>query len=115
MKLNQLKNFPKEKERCKCYDDGNRPALLTNFHSFSNICASCGKPMSSELKACNSIIKQIGELLIKLNVKKTEYTIFSFLHKKGLSQTYRTQCCVDGCSRCDGTGYMLNDLGVALT
>ena len=47
---------PEKKERCKCYDNGNKPALLTDFHSGSNICASCRKPMSSELKIYNQAI-----------------------------------------------------------
>ncbi len=55
--------LPKKKERCLCYDNGNKPALLTNFHSGSNICASCGKPMSSELKIHNQAIQEMKRRL----------------------------------------------------
>jgi len=77
MKIKQLEAvnalaLPKEKERCTCYDNGNKPALLTDFHSGSNICVSCGKVMSSELKVyntCLSLVKEVevdvGKLLDK--------------------------------------------------
>jgi len=45
---------PKEKERnvvegeyCICYEEGNRPALLTDWRK-TNICQSCGKPKREE-------------------------------------------------------------------
>ena len=41
--------------------------------------------------------------------------IFQFFYDKGLSKKYRDRCkCVDGCMECDGTGYILNGLGMAL-
>ena len=48
-------------------------------------------------------------------MEKLRNKIFQFLYDRKLSQTYRFKCrCIDGCVDCDGTGYILNDLGVAL-
>ena len=55
------KLLPEKVDRCKCYDNGNRPALLTDFHSGTNKCASCGKIMSSDLKIYNQVIDEMTE------------------------------------------------------
>lgn len=51
----------------------------------------------------------------RLSERDIEQFIFTFLYKRKLSETYRHKCrCVDGCADCDGTGYILNKLGIAL-
>jgi len=50
----------------------------------------------------------------KHTLKEIENMVFSAAHKID-DRFYRTQCgCEDGCSRCDGTGYILNRIGLFL-
>lgn len=52
---------------------------------------------------------------IEVDINKLGDEIFQFLFDRKLSHLYRFKCkCVDGCMECDGTGYILNDLGMAL-
>lgn len=63
------------------------------------------------------IDKKVKEAVERLRVKPEEIErhIFKFLYDKELSEEYRYKCsCIDGCSLCDGTGYILNNLGIAL-
>ena len=68
-------NKPKKKDRCECYDNGNKPAILTDFHSGSNICGSCKKPLSSELKIYNQCCDKWETWLKEVINKKEIYKI----------------------------------------
>jgi len=64
----------------------------------------------------NDALTAQGEVEVELDVKATKELIFTYLYNEGLSNTYRVTCsrCLDGCVYCEGTGYILSDLGVAL-
>ena len=84
-----------------------KPEKKEGRYTASSVCYTDKE--KSYNKSCNDWEEFLPE------VEEIRNIIFTFFYERKLSEKYQHRCrCDDGCVSCNGTGFILNELGMAI-